>query len=480
MKINNNYRLFAIVSLLFIMGCSSGNETEGETTQYNLSIVANPSEGGSFSPESGKYDEGSSINIQASPSNGYSFKEWIGSIQSEENPVMVTMDSNKNITAVFEEIIEECDRGTIQGDVWLKTQEQIDAFGLMCYTQINGSLLLLNDFTNPVSGPAISDLSPLSSLRIIQGEIRIASGLLEDLTGLENIRSATGISITAPSLASFTGIENLIDETISSNMEDFSIRISDCHNITSLKIFDGIKRLKILSITQMDSLESLEGLNSLEKVTELLQFSFLTAMTSFNNLDNLKRVDKAVSLSNLNTFSSLSGLENLESVGELVQIVSNSGLTSLGGIESLEGVVNIIIGNNVSLSSLSGLNTASSGITIDNNDSLTNLSGMNFGESPTLYMEISDCDGLTNLSGLEELIEIERLQILDNPSLVSLSGLDNVNRVANFIVVNNNRELRNFCALTNLFQSNGLSGSWDVNGNFINPSFQDMNDGRCE
>jgi hypothetical protein len=480
MKIINNYGLFTIVSLLYIFGCSSGTmETENETIQYNLSIISSPTEGGTFSSVSGKYDEGLSINIQANASNGYLFKEWTGSIESEENPVMVAMDSDKNITAVFEEIIEECDQGIIQGDVWLKTQEEIDAFGLMCYSQVNGNLWLLNDIQNPANGTAVNDLSPLSSLRIIKGEIRIASGILEDLSGLENIISATGIRITSPSLVSFTGIESLIDETISSNIEDFSIYITSCDKITSLKIFDGIKSLKNLSIRQMESLESLEGLNSLEKVTQVLQFSFLPAMTSFNNLDNLKRVDTTVSLQNLNTFSSLSGLENLESVGQTVQIQSNSGLTSLEGIESLEGVVNILIRNNVSLSSLNGLNTAGSGITIDNNDSLTNLNGMNFGESSTLYLEISNCNGLTNLQGLEELIEVERLQILDNPELVSLSGIDNVSRVANFIAIQNNRQLRNFCALSNLFQSNGLS-SWSVNGNLINPSFQDMNNGRCE
>ena len=38
----------------------------------------------------------------ATPSPEYIFKEWIGGVTGTTNPISVTMNSNKNITVVFE------------------------------------------------------------------------------------------------------------------------------------------------------------------------------------------------------------------------------------------------------------------------------------------------------------------------------------------------------------------------------------------
>src|SRR5210317_2566247 len=69
-----------------------------------------------------------------------------------------------NNEAVVEQV---CDNGTYVGNVRLLTQQEVDDFGAMCYSKIEGNLILGEnwDFDNN-----ILDLSPLSSLtEIYQG-----------------------------------------------------------------------------------------------------------------------------------------------------------------------------------------------------------------------------------------------------------------------------------------------------------------------
>ena len=45
--------------------------------------------------------EGTKIEIWAVPTNGYSFKQWNGSINTKENPLIINVDSDKEIIAEF-------------------------------------------------------------------------------------------------------------------------------------------------------------------------------------------------------------------------------------------------------------------------------------------------------------------------------------------------------------------------------------------
>ena len=48
------------------------------------------------------YDPGTEVTLTAIPDSGYVFKEWKGAVTGSDNPVKVTMDNDKTITAVFE------------------------------------------------------------------------------------------------------------------------------------------------------------------------------------------------------------------------------------------------------------------------------------------------------------------------------------------------------------------------------------------
>ena len=74
---------------------------EDAVTKYSLTIEAG--EGGTTSPSPGTYtyNPSSQVQVTAVPNTNYEFVNWTGSISSTQNPVTVTMDSDKTVKANF-------------------------------------------------------------------------------------------------------------------------------------------------------------------------------------------------------------------------------------------------------------------------------------------------------------------------------------------------------------------------------------------
>ncbi|MFP3871732.1 MAG: GLUG motif-containing protein [Candidatus Aenigmatarchaeota archaeon] len=60
---------------------------------------------GSTEPEEGThaYEEGSEVTVEATPSEGWEFVEWTGDESGTDTTIKITMDADREITAVFEE-----------------------------------------------------------------------------------------------------------------------------------------------------------------------------------------------------------------------------------------------------------------------------------------------------------------------------------------------------------------------------------------
>ena len=84
----------ALYGYLYGLGGVSGDP--GVT--YTLSTNAN---NGSVTPSGGTYDEGASVQLTADPDNGYEFDSWNGDANGTSNPINITMDSDKEVTANF-------------------------------------------------------------------------------------------------------------------------------------------------------------------------------------------------------------------------------------------------------------------------------------------------------------------------------------------------------------------------------------------
>src|SRR5205814_4994476 len=73
------------------------------TNVYPLAVQAAPSQGGSIQKSSSSLcqDLGSQVTLTAVPATNYGFTGWSGDASGTSNPLTVTMDAAKNITANF-------------------------------------------------------------------------------------------------------------------------------------------------------------------------------------------------------------------------------------------------------------------------------------------------------------------------------------------------------------------------------------------
>jgi uncharacterized protein (TIGR02145 family)/uncharacterized repeat protein (TIGR02543 family) len=81
---------------------------------YTLTTAVNPSGGGTFlrSPNQTKYDYGTNVLVTATANTGYTFIGWSGDAFGTTNPVTVTMNDNKAVTANFQPIVTVSSTGT--------------------------------------------------------------------------------------------------------------------------------------------------------------------------------------------------------------------------------------------------------------------------------------------------------------------------------------------------------------------------------
>jgi hypothetical protein len=74
-----------------------------QATNYTLTTNVSPVGSGSItlSPPGGSYAPGTVVTVTADPATGYHFDHWTGDLSGSTNPTTITMNGNKNVTAVF-------------------------------------------------------------------------------------------------------------------------------------------------------------------------------------------------------------------------------------------------------------------------------------------------------------------------------------------------------------------------------------------
>jgi NOL1/NOP2/fmu family ribosome biogenesis protein len=78
-----------------------------EKKTYSLSVSTTGEGSVTKDPDQQEYAYNSTVDLQATPAEGYKFVEWQGDITGSENPTQITVDEAKEVTAVFEEVRTE-------------------------------------------------------------------------------------------------------------------------------------------------------------------------------------------------------------------------------------------------------------------------------------------------------------------------------------------------------------------------------------
>jgi uncharacterized protein (TIGR02145 family)/uncharacterized repeat protein (TIGR02543 family) len=134
-------------------------------TSYTLTTGVEPANSGSVSlnPDNTSYASGTQVTATAQPASGYAFKNWKGASTATANPVTVTMNGTKTLTAVFEKLAAPCTlttgvTPTGGGSVTRSPENEVYAPGTqVTVTAIPGKCHEFNSWT----GASLSPNNPL-------------------------------------------------------------------------------------------------------------------------------------------------------------------------------------------------------------------------------------------------------------------------------------------------------------------------------
>ena len=205
--------------------------------------------------------------------------------------------------------------------------------------------------------PQLTDITGLSALKDVSGELRVGITGLTDLTQLASLSSVGSLTILdADSLTSLAGLES-----VAALPAGLSVTYSD--GLTDLTGLDGVTNSGPVTIQNND------------------------ALVDFIGLDNLTTIDGRLTVQDL-TVASLAGLDALTTVDELV-VSGNDSLTDLSALSSVTGTVApLTITENPSLPNLDGLegigrlgypssaDATSYALVLESNDMLSDITGL--------------------------------------------------------------------------------------------------------
>ncbi len=261
------------------------------------------------------------------------------------------------------------------------------------------------------------DLSFLNNIRVIKGDFNLTNcPRISDLTFISRLEVVEGIVRLEfnHDLVSLKGLENL-------------------DSAGSFSVYDNHRDLDVSAIADI----RVTGGFRLASLARNVQTPFL----------NIRILSGDFTIQENPGLTDLSCLPNLEKVGGGIYILSNDTLSSLQGLNSLtrvDGFFRIVYNGDLrGLDGLSSLKTVGGELTINGNLKLESLNA---------------------LSQLESVQNI----IIGNSKCFDLEGLNHL-MFADRIVIRQNAELSNFCAIRPVLLAND-SISLYINKNLLNPT----------
>ena len=443
---------------------------------------------------------------------------------------------------------------TFSGDATLTTQAEVNSFGSNNYTTITGKL------TIDSNGNSITDLSPLSTLQTV-GSTNSGTGLtisnnssLTSLNGLDNVTDIFGPLIidNNSQLSSLSGLNSLqnvnydtgvfggnFEITNNNNLNDINgltslnyiasnTEIVNNANLNSISILSNVNYTNEVTIEGNPSLTSLNGLK-INNTTRLFIIDN-DGITTFQGLNLSGTIQRELVVRDNDNIVNFQGFENVSFTAFFpmmeLTVADNNQLNSLTGL-NLAGIIDIDIDNNNLLSDISLLSNYNSGLLrIANSNSISSLSPLSNYTGGTI-ITIEGTNGFTNLTGLENVTTLSRLNIINtnltdlsqlplpsqlcslivegNQSLSNISNFSQITKIgcdnsSSFYIINNNIQnldvfnnvteitvaqmriwdnsnLNDFCGISSVFQNNNFSGLYWVTNNLYNPSETEIANG---
>jgi hypothetical protein len=333
------------------------------------------------------------------------------------DPGVMAPPSPRPVRPPPDEPLRRCERGDTVGDTNVSSYEELEE--LEGCERVNGSLTL--------SGFQAPDLLPLARLRVVTGVLEL--GVDGPLTGLESLESVGSLVLSNITASSLAPLGNLTD--ISAGREGY-ISISFAHSLSNLTGLGSALTSGRIEIRDNPRLTSLAGLRFPQGLEEL-SIANTPELADLAEASNLRSVRRLV-LTNT-SLRSLQGLSGLTEAFEVV-LIDNTLLSDVGGLGGL-AELSLLRLSNSALVSLDGLSNVSriDVLRIDTNPLLEQLDGL----SHVVFSELSvqANSSLTQLPTFAAVTELDTLELEGNPVLVNGPDLPNVTRVDRVRIVEN-------------------------------------------
>ena len=236
------------------------------------------------------------------------------------------------------------------GPITLSSQAEVDAFG-PC-TSITGSLT--------ISGADITDLSPLSGLTSVGGDLRVRNN--DALTNVDGLSGITSIG-------------------------------------QDLEVFNNA------------ALSNVDGLNGITSVGAWLTIQKNDMLTNVDGLNGITSIEGWLIVQNNGMLTNVDGLSGITSVGGGLGVYINAALSNvdgLSGITSVGGFLEVEENALTNVDGLSGITSVGQDLRVRNNDALTNVDGLSGITSVGQDLEVVDNDVLNACCGLFPLLNAEQ------------------------------------------------------------------------
>lgn len=312
-----------------------------------------------------------------------------------------------------------------------KTQQELnDFFGehMSCDTFIGD--LKLSDIWLATDSRAISDLSPLQNIEVIDGDINIQN--CNRITSLDSLKS---LKVVTGNIHFYNNIMLSSIDKLSGIQFDQRLTLSSLGELDSLPLFNADSLIDLtLFHLPINNINSLETIKQLERLT----ISNCDNLKSLNGIENIS-IDKI----GINHNDSLSDC-TIESICKIIEINAfNANISNnMGNCASSEDVANLCFPDSTFC-----LRTS---FFIKNQTELNKLA---LYPEECLYKinkieidETSVTDPIVDLSSLSRFDSLDRLEISNTSVLSDFSGTGNITFVED-LIINNNKRLKSVFGL---------------------------------
>ncbi|MFD2940965.1 hypothetical protein [Flavobacterium notoginsengisoli] len=197
------------------------------------------------------------------------------------------------------------------GNLNLKTQKEVDAFGQKNYTYFNGNLSIGDTLSTELSGE-IQNLDALKNIQKINGELLIVKlKNFHSVEGLMNLENVNGnFTISGCDLSKIDGFNKLIsvngDITFGNNSGKYSE-----NPLIQISGFNNLVKVENIFIIGNSGLKKVDGFNQIKEIkTVMIMNSDITTLNCFKNLQTVNE-NFSVEYSDLLTSITLEKLETV-------------------------------------------------------------------------------------------------------------------------------------------------------------------------